>query len=283
MDAAEADDTGASSDLKVDLGLEKILVRNRGVVHLIEELEHLGGYVVFDQIGRIGVVPLIIVGNRAGFQQSSGQLGVGHGHRFCIGNTDQTTNLNFALEVLLADVNQLIGGVNIVVTVKFNLSPFLLGKGTVNVERNRGLFDGYAEMTLNSLEGQAHLHIVFDVGIIKIEVDGSKHGAIPSLTATDDEIVDLLDFLGCESAADGFDNELVIVLGVEADVEVVLTDTGFDRFIVVPDTGLPSGFLIFKGYEVVIGKNLSVIDNQAHGLLTHFTFTEVSTFLRPSL
>ncbi|MBO4975986.1 MAG: hypothetical protein J6D17_14795 [Bacteroides sp.] len=109
--------------------------------------------VLSGEVRSVMILPLVIVGNAFGFQQSSGQFGVGHSHRLCIGDTDHATNLDFALEVFLTDVNQHIGCIDIVVTVKFDFSPFCFCKRTVNIKCDSRFFDRYTKMTLDSLEG----------------------------------------------------------------------------------------------------------------------------------
>ena len=55
----------------------------------------------------------------------------------------------------------------------------------------------------------------------------------PTLTAADDVVIEFLDLLNARTVANGLDDELVIVLGVESAVYAFAVDELFQSFFIV--------------------------------------------------
>ena len=172
--------------------------------------------------------------------------------------------MDFVLEVVLAKFNQLFCGVNIVNTIFCGLFQLLLSERAVNVKRYSRLLDRKTQVTFDSLEGQAHLHIVFDVHVVETEEKVSKHWTLPTLTSADNEIVHLFDFLRCEPTANRLDDELIIVLSIERNIDGIVIDTFLKFFVIVMDNGVLLGFYVLENDQPVMGETLYVIHNQSH-------------------
>ena len=72
---------------------------------------------------------------------------------------------------------------------------------------------------------------VLNIHIVESKVEVLEQRAVPALTAADDVVIDLFDFLWSEPGGNRFDDELVVVLGVSSTATTMLI--------------LPSGLLTF--------------------------------------
>ena len=85
------------------------------------------------------------------------------------------------------------------------------------------------------------------------------------MVAADDPIIDLLDFLGGEPGADGFDDILVIALAVETAVDGLIVNTRPECGVVVVDDCEVLGLVILEYDQPVMGEDLAVIGNKFNG------------------
>ena len=85
------------------------------------------------------------------------------------------------------------------------------------------------------------------------------------MLAADNPVIDLLDFLGREPSADGFDDILVVTLAVETAVNGVIVDTRLESGIIVVDYRKILGVVVFEDYNPVMGEDLAVIGNKFYG------------------
>ena len=84
-------------------------------------------------------------------------------------------------------------------------------------------------MCFDSFQRQAHLHIIFHINIVESEVEVSEHWTIPTLTATDDVVIDLFYFLWGKPSRNRFSDELVVMFTVESHIFM-----GFDLAMALP-------------------------------------------------
>ena len=115
------------TDVQIELAFEKLTVRNGEVIHSIEESENLGWYVLFSQIVRVDILAFIIVWLLGCFQHCRSQFGVRHTHCLDFIKTSQPTEVDFVLQVVFTNVNQSLGGINVMFTVELRLGFFLRG------------------------------------------------------------------------------------------------------------------------------------------------------------
>ena len=85
------------------------------------------------------------------------------------------------------------------------------------------------------------------------------------MVATDDPVIDLLDFLGCEPSADGFDDILVVSLAVETAVDGLIVNTRPECGVIVVDDCEVLGLVILEYNQPVVGKDLAVISDKFYG------------------
>ena len=126
-------------------------------------------------------------------------------------------------------------------------------------------------MTLNGLEGQAHLHIVFDVHIVEAEEEIPQGGVFPTLTTSNEVVIDRFHFLRYEATADSLDDELVVVFGVETHIDVVLGNALFQLLVVVVDDGVLAGLCVLEDHKPVFAEDLHIVDNQSHWFTSYST------------
>jgi hypothetical protein len=119
--------------------------------------------------------------------------------------------------------------------------------------------DIHAEVTLDGLQGEAHLHIVLDIDVVELEPDSLQQRAFPTLTTGDDVIIDLLDLFRGKAGADGLDDVLVVSFAVETAVDGILIDTRDQSVVVVVDDGEVLGFVVLENYDPVMGEDFTVI------------------------
>ena len=141
------------TDIQIKLAFEKLAVRNGEVIHSIEESKDLRRYVLFPQIVRVDILAFIIVRLLGCFQHCRSQLGVRHTHCLDFIKTSQPTEVDFVLQVVLTNVNQSLGGINVMFTIELRLGFFLRGERTVNVKRYAGFLNRHTEVSFNSFKG----------------------------------------------------------------------------------------------------------------------------------
>ena len=91
----------------------------------------------------------------------------------------------------------------------------------------------------------------------------------PSLTATNNVIVDRFYLLRTESAADSLDDELIVILGVESDEHIVFVNTGFHSLVVVPNACEIACISVLDRNEEIISENLAVINTESDFLTSY--------------
>lgn len=262
MNTAKADYAGTPTDLEVQLALEQIIIRNGFIVHLIEEREYLSRDVFFEQVGRVGVRTFVLILFRTRTEQSGGELGVGHGQGFRIAQTHHAAYGHFGFQVFGAYLHQFLGGVYIVLTVENGFIKFALGQRPIERKGNRALLHRHTEVSFDSFQGQAHLHIVLNVDVVEGEIVSANQGVFPTLTAADDVVIEFLDLLNACTVANGLDDELVIVLGVESAVYAFAVDELFQSFLIVVNDREYLVFIILEDDQPIVSEDFAVIDKE---------------------
>ena len=93
---------------------------------------------------------------------------------------------------------------------------------------------------------------------------------LPALPATDDVIVELLHLLRGSPGADGFDDEEIVVFGVETAVDRVIVNKLFHRSIVIVNDCVLTTRSVFEHDQPVVGKDFAVVDYQSQIMTSFF-------------
>ena len=187
------------------------------------------------------------------------QLGIGHAHSLDLTQTRQLANVDFVLEVVLPQVYDPLGSIYIMHTIEYSRIQFLSCEGPLQGEVDFRFADIHAEVTLNGLQREAHLHIILDIDIVEPEADTTQQRAFPALITGDDPVVDLLDLFWGETGADCFYNVLIVSLAVETTVDGVIVNTRPECCIVVVDDREVLGFVVFEDYDPAMSEDFTVI------------------------
>ena len=136
-------------DFEVEFTLEHLFIGKRVVVDTVEEAEYIFGNVFSEQIVRVDILTLVIMLLRNGIKISSGQFCICHIQRPIIGNTLDSAKHELVFDIVLSQVVELFGSINIVLTVEDSLFKLLLCERTVDVEVNLRLSNIHSEMSFN--------------------------------------------------------------------------------------------------------------------------------------
>lgn len=193
----------------------------------------------------------------------SSQLGIGHIEGLCRVNTFLFAQGQFAGQVALSKVIQLIGCVYIMLAVEDDLFQLFGSNGLSRIERHSGFPNIHTQVSFYCFQGQSHLAIVHEVVLVKVYPALSKIRVFPSLMALDDnEIIDHFHLFRRIVCQNSFQNELVIVLVIEPGQKWLLFHELFDCFVVVVNYGVLSGGLVFEHEKPIKGKHLTVKDKK---------------------
>lgn len=259
VDTAVSDGHGTLADADVQLPGEHILVGEAVILHPVEEIKHFLRNIVPTQIIRVLIAPFIVMLLEPRLQHCSGQLGIGHTHGLNLIQTSQLADIDLVLEVVLPKLDDLLGGIHIMLTIEYGGLQFLRGERSIQSEVNFRFADSHAEVAFDGLQGKTHLHIIFDIDIVEPEADTTQQGTFPALVTGDDPVIDLLDLFRDKTSADGFYNVLVISLAIETAVDSVIVNTRPECLAVVMDDREVLGFVVLEDYYPVIGEDLAVI------------------------
>ena len=143
-------------------------------------------------------------------------------------------------------------------------SQFFFRQWAVNVEGNRGFFDGMPHEGFQRLQanGWVRHHIIVDQGVI------SKQAGKPitGLILKDDPIIHLF---GIEPAQDTLQNVLIIVPAVISGPNgaFLLLIEAAQFFRVIDDHGFFFGVQVYQHHQPIISEHLEIIKDH---LFTHF-------------